>query len=285
VGLLAVKLILAPAFVVGASLASRRFGPRIGGLIAGLPVVAGPILLVYALAHGRAFAAGAAAGTLLGLVSLTAFLVVYSRVGAYISWPVTLLAGWLTFALATAVLSMFSIPVGAALALAAMGVLAGFAALPHPSGAESASTPPLWDLPLRAVCAGTLVLTLAALSGQLGPRLSGLLAPFPIIATVLATFTHAQRGVEDVRRMSRGMVAGFCAFALFCFTVSVALRTLDTAASFALATVVALATQTVMLGLVYLRSADRLPLVAAMRIRVGDTHDHAPVRVRGRAQR
>ena len=61
-GLLAVKLTLAPAFVVGASLASRRFGPRMGGLIAGLPVVAGPILLVYALAHGRAFASGAAAG-------------------------------------------------------------------------------------------------------------------------------------------------------------------------------------------------------------------------------
>jgi hypothetical protein len=278
-GLLAVKLILAPVFVVGASLGSRRFGPRIGGLIAGLPVVAGPVLLVYALAHGRAFASGAAAGTLLGLVSLTAFLVVYSRVGVRLSWPVTLLAGWLTFGLVTAVLSMFSISVGAALVLAAAGVSAGFMALPHPAGAESAGTPPLWDLPLRATCAAALVLTLAAVSGQLGPRLSGLLAPFPIAATVLATFTHAQRGVDDVRRMSRGMVAGFCAFALFCFTVSVALRTLDIAASFALATVVALATQTVMLGLVYLRSPDRLSLDLAEG-RIG-----APVWARRRVRR
>jgi uncharacterized membrane protein (GlpM family) len=262
-GLLAVKLTLAPAFVVGASLASRRFGPRIGGLIAGLPVVAGPVLLVYALAHGRAFASGAAAGTLLGLLSLTAFLVVYSHVGAHASWPVTLLAGWLTFALATAVLSTFSIPVGAAVAVAAAGVPVGLVALPHPSGAESAYAPPAWDLPLRAACAAMLVLTLAAVSGWLGPQLSGLLAPFPIIATVLATFTHAQRGVGDVRRMSRGMVTGFCAFALFCFTVSVALRTLDIAASFALATVVALVTQAVMFGLLHLRSADRLPLVPA----------------------
>ncbi len=270
-GLLAVKLTLAPAFVVGASLASRRFGPHIGGLIAGLPVVAGPILLVYALAHGRAFASGAAAGTLLGLVSLTAFLVVYSRMGARASWPVTLLAGWLTFALATAVLSTFSIPVGAAFAVAAAGVLAGLVALPHPSGAESAHTPQPWDLPLRAACAAALVLTLGAVSGWLGPRLSGLLAPFPIIATVLATFTHAQRGVDDVRRMSRGMVTGFCAFALFCITVSVALRTLDIAASFALATAVALATQATMLGLLYLRSAGRMPLVPATRGRSGSS--------------
>jgi hypothetical protein len=263
VGLLAVKLTLAPAFVVGASLASRRFGPRIGGLIAGLPVVAGPILLVYGLAHGRAFASAAAAGTLLGLVSLTAFLVVYSRVGARTSWPVTLLAGWLTFALATAALSTLSIPVGAALAIVAAGVLAGLVALPHPSGAESPSAPPRWDLPLRAVCAAALVLTLTGVSGWLGPRLSGLLAPFPIIATVLATFTHAQRGVDDVRRMARGMVTGFCAFALFCFTVSVALRTLDIATSFALGAVVALATQAAMLGVLYMRSADRLALLRA----------------------
>lgn len=266
------KLTLAPAFVMGASLASRRFGPRIGGLIAGLPVVAGPILLVYALAHGRAFASGAAAGTLLGLISLTAFLVVYSRVGAYASWPVTLLAGWLTFALATAVLSTFWIPLGAALAVAAAGVLAGLVALPKPSEGESIYTPPPWDLPLRAACAAALVLTLVAVSGWLGPQLSGLLAPFPIIATVLATFTHAQSGVDDVRRMSRGMVTGLCAFALFCFTVSVALRTLDIATSFGLATVVALATQAVMLGLLYLRSADRLPLIPA----TGDTARSGP---------
>ena len=75
----AVKVLLAPSFVVGASLAARRFGPRIGGLVGGLPVVAGPILLVYALTQGADFAADAAAGTLLGLISLTAFVVVYGR--------------------------------------------------------------------------------------------------------------------------------------------------------------------------------------------------------------
>jgi hypothetical protein len=262
-GLLAVKLTLAPAFVVGVSLVSRRFGPRIGGLIAGLPVVAGPVLLVYALAHGRAFASGAAAGTLLGVLSATAFLAVYSRLGPYASWPVTLLASWLTFALATAVLSTLSIPVGAALALAAAGVLAGFVALPHPAGVGSAYTPPLWDLPLRAACAAALVLTLAAMSGWLGPKLSGLLAPFPIAAAVLAAFTHAQRGMDDVRRLSRGMVAGFCAFGLFFFAVSIALRTLDIATSFALATVVALAAQTTMLALAYMRTADRSSPISA----------------------
>ena len=167
--LLGVKVLLAPSFVVGASLVARRFGARVGGLIAGLPVVAGPILLAYALAHGRAFAAHAAAGTLLGLISLTA------------------IAGWL------------------------------------------------------------------------GPQLSGLLAPFPIIASVLATFTHTQRGVDETLRMLRGLLSGFVAFALFCFTLALALPSIATAGAFALATAVALAAQSVML-----RQALRKPgLVAA----------------------
>ncbi len=246
--LLAVKLLLAPSFVVGASLVARRYGARVGGLIAGLPVVAGPILLVYALAHGRAFAAGAAAGTLLGLVSLIGFVVVYARLADRVFWGASMLAGWLAFALATLLFSALSLPLGAALGLAALALLVGLAALPRPAAEPVPySRPPTWDLPVRAMCALALVLSLTAIAGWLGPQLSGLLAPFPIIATVLATFTHAQRGTNELRRLLRGLVGGFGAFALFCFTLAVSLRSLDTAAAFALASALALLTQAVVL--------------------------------------
>jgi hypothetical protein len=239
--LLAVKLLLAPAFVVGASLAARRFGPRVGGLIAGLPVVAGPILLVYALAHGSAFAAGAAAGTLLGLVSLIGFVVVYARLSARFFWGPSMLAGWLAFVLGTIVFSAFSVGAGVALAIAAAGLIAGLVLLPRPAArTRTHRPPPPWDLPVRAACAMTLVLVLTAVSGWLGPQLSGLLAPFPIIATVMATFTHAQRGTDELLRLLRGLISGFGAFALFCFTLAETLRTLHTAAAFALATGIAL---------------------------------------------
>jgi len=242
--LLAIKLLLAPGFVVGASVIARRFGPRVGGLIAGLPVVAGPILLAYALAHGRAFAAGAAAGTLLGLVSLVAFVVVYARLAGRLSWGASMLAGWLAFALATVAFSALSVGAGEALAIAGAGLLVGLASLPRPGSGERLQwTPPAWDLPLRAGCALALVLALTAIAGWLGPRLSGLLAPFPIIATVLATFTHAQRGTDELLRLLRGLVSGFGAFAVFCFTLALSLRRLDTASAFALATALALLTQ------------------------------------------
>jgi hypothetical protein len=94
VSVLAAKILLAPTFVVGASLAARRYGARIGGLVGGLPVVAGPILLVFALSHGRAFAADAAAGTLLGIVSLLAFVVVYAHLAGRVRWAASLIFGW-----------------------------------------------------------------------------------------------------------------------------------------------------------------------------------------------
>jgi hypothetical protein len=259
VGLLAVKLLLAPSFVVAASLAARRFGPRVGGLIAGLPVVAGPILLAYALAHGSAFAAGAAVGTLLGLVSLIAFVVVYARLAARTRWGISMLAGWLAFALATAVFSEVSVPAGAALAIAGAGLLIGLAATPRaPMEVRARAPVPAWDLPMRAVCALALVLTLTAVAGWLGPQLSGLLAPFPIIATVLATFTHAQHGAEEAQRLLRWLLGGYGAFVLFCFTLAVSLGTLGIGGSFALATAVALLTQGALLALL-----ARMPAVAS----------------------
>jgi hypothetical protein len=255
--LLVTKLLLAPSFVVCASLTARRFGSRVGGLIAGLPVVAGPILLAYALAHGKAFAADAAIGTLLGLVSLSAFVVVYARLSERASWTLSMLGGWLAFTLATIAFSALTVRAGIALAICAAGLAVGLALTPRtdPDPARAPAAPPSWDLPMRALCALALVLALTAIAGWLGPRLSGLLAPFPIIATVLATFTHAQHGSREVQNLLRWLLSGYGAFALFCFTLAIALRPLGTAGAFALATAVALLTQGAIIALLRQLSA------------------------------
>jgi hypothetical protein len=254
---LAARLLLAPSFVVGASLATRRYGAAVGGVLAGLPVVAGPILAVYYIQHGRAFAANAAAGTLLGIVSLAAFVVVFGRLAIRARWLACLLAGWLAFFVATAALDGVSVPVGVALVLALAGLGLGVALLPRSSqpAAIAPSARPPWDLPVRACCALALVLALTTASGWLGPQLSGLLAPFPIITTVLAAFTRAQLGAGETVRLLRSILGGFVAFALFCFVLTIALRHLNAASAFVLAAVVALLAQCATLGLVRRRQA------------------------------
>jgi hypothetical protein len=248
VSVLAAKILLAPIFVVGTSLAARRYGARIGGLVGGLPVVAGPILLVFALDHGRAFAARAAAGTLMGTVSLMMFILVYARLARRTRPGISLLAGWVAFFAMTAVLSALSAAATTALAVALAAIALMLAALPRAGDQRSvAAEPPSWDLPLRALSALALVLALTALAGQLGPGLSGLLAPFPVVASVLAVFTHALHGENDLLRIMRGFVMGLVAYALFFFALAEALGSLSIATSFALAAAVAIATQAVAL--------------------------------------
>jgi hypothetical protein len=246
VTLLAVKLLLAPGFVVLASLAGRRFGARIGGMLGGLPVVAAPILLVYALEHGASFAAGASTATELGLVSLMGFVVVYAWLASRCAWWLSLLSGWATFALFTFLFTFVKVSAVIALLIMAATLLLVPALLPRAqrSAADGAQQVlPSWDLPLRAVAALALVLALTAAAGQLGPQVSGLLAPFPVIASVLAVFTHTQRGHTEVLVLLRGLLLGYAAYGLFCFVLAVALRPLGTGESFVLATAIALLCQ------------------------------------------
>jgi hypothetical protein len=245
VTLLAAKILLSPLCVVAVSLAGRRWGVAVAGVLGGLPVVAGPILLIETLIHGRAFGAEAAAGTLLGLAALTAFVVVYGRIAAAASPLPSVLYGWTAFLLSIAALSLIQPPPELSLALAAAGFALGLRLLPPAPSPPiaAAAAPPWWDLPARALSALGLVLTLTAVSGALGPHLSGLLAPFPIITSILAVFTHAHGGFAQVNVLLRNFLLGFYGFAAFCFVLAVALPVMTIAAAFGLATAAALGAQ------------------------------------------
>jgi hypothetical protein len=88
------KLLLAPVLVVGSSVAGRRWGPAVAGTLAGLPIVAGPILLIICLEEGARFGARAASSALLGLVSLALFAVVFAWCGRRLGRPGSLLIAW-----------------------------------------------------------------------------------------------------------------------------------------------------------------------------------------------
>ena len=241
--LLALKLLLAPLLVVVASLCARRFGPTTGGLVAGLPIIAGPILLVLTLAHGHRYGAEASRAAVLGLLSLTVFVVIYALLSESYSWRIVLPVGWAAFLAATAGLNQVSLSVGVSLALSAAGFGLALAVIPRPAAASGRMPAAGWDLPMRAASAAILVLVLSALSKALGAQLAGLLAPFPIVTSVLAVFTHEQLGSDATRRLLRGMVQGFFAFALFCAIAAVALPEISTSAAFGLASAGALAVQ------------------------------------------
>ncbi len=217
---LLLKLVLVPGLIALVTLAGRRFGPRIGGWLNALPLVAGPVLFFLALEQGEAFVARAAEATLAGLAAVAAFAVIYSWTAVARPWWVCVPVGWAAFAVLTVALQAvhWTAVSGLALALGAFG-LARFL-LPRLPDAPIPAPAPAWDLPLRMAAALVLVFLVTGLAAWLGPRLSGAITPFPIATTILLAFTHAQQGAPAAVGFLRAFLPAMWSFALFCFVLA-----------------------------------------------------------------
>jgi len=91
--------------------------------------------------------------------------------------------------------------------------------MPKGGAAQGSFSPPKWDLPSRMLIATIFVLALTTFANLLGPRLSGLIAPFPVFGTIIAIFTQRQQGPEATARLLRGIVSGSPAYAAFFLVV------------------------------------------------------------------
>jgi hypothetical protein len=255
VALVALKVLLAPALVALATLVARRHGPALGGWVSALPVIAGPVLLVFVVEHGEDFAQRAARGTLMGLVALSAFIVAYAHIARQRSVLPSLAAGWLAFFAATVAIAGWD-PSAAIATTSAAGAL-GLAWLLTRGDSPTRSTTAAVDASIvsRVVLTAALVLALSAASGALGPRLGGILAAFPVLASLLAGLTHADHGGVAAGDLLHGMVAGLTGFATFCVVIAVALEPLGTPAAFALGVLASLAAHATTLPFVMRRPA------------------------------
>lgn len=256
ISVLMLKLLLAPALVVASSLAGRRWGPAPAGTLVALPIVAGPILGIACLEHGPGFTARAAGASLLGLVSLALFTVLFamlSRVRRTAHWTVTLLLAWAGCLVADFTLSLLSVPPLVALCLSLAATACGVKALsridadpdadPGSDVMPTAPPSPPWDLPARAAATALLVTALTTTAAQLGPDMTGVLAPFPIGTSVVATFALAQGGPVVAVATLRGVLRGLWGFAAFCFLVAVLAEPLGGGGAFAAAVTCTLALQ------------------------------------------
>jgi hypothetical protein len=181
----------------------------------GLPLTSGPVAFFLALGQGPAFAAQATAGSLAGTVAQACFAFAYFQVAELRRWPVALATGTLAFAGAGAALQALSLSHAALLVIALAALTLALSAMPVPKARAGVAILPAWDIPARMLVATLLVLTVTASAALLGPRLSGLLATFPIFASVLTVFAHRHQGGEAARRALRGLLMGLYAFVAF----------------------------------------------------------------------
>jgi hypothetical protein len=213
--ILVFKLIVTPFFIGAVTLAGRRWGPTVSGMLMGLPLTSGPISVFLALQYGAGFAIRSATGNLAGQVSVCIFCLVYSLSARRTNWIGSLLMALGAFMVATFIWNQFTLTLLSAVLL--LGAAIPFTMLLMPKGNVGDETfiPPAWDLPARMILATTFLLALTTFADSLGPHLSGLIAPLPIYGSVFAAFTHRQQGADAVAQLLRGVVAGSLAYAAF----------------------------------------------------------------------
>jgi hypothetical protein len=253
------ELVIGPLLVGGSTLACRRWGAQIGGLVSAFPAVVGPVLLITAQERGPLFTALAANGTLLGLVALSGFVLAYARVALRARWGTSLIAGWACAALLAVVVGWSGRGLGfpAGLGAATISLILAHRAMPRATTDQTAGPLPALtrgDIPLRMVLTALLVGLLATAAGLVGPLVAGMLAALPVLASVLAVFTHRRHGPGALVALLRGMLVGMAGFVGFCAVVGALVVPAGVAPAFTAAALTAVALQVLVL--------DRRPRLA-----------------------
>jgi hypothetical protein len=202
------------------------------------------------LDHGAEFGVAACIGIELGVACISAFMLAYGLLAVVASWRVSLAgAVGAFFAGALAVtapslqlwLALSAVPpLWPAAGIGAASLGAVLALLPRPKREIRLQPPPWWDIPARMATAAAIVTAVVVSADVLGPRLAGVLSTYPVIVTVVGSFTHHRSGPDAVWRLLRGVAASLIGFVAFFLVVGLTLPALGIVAAYALAALASL---------------------------------------------
>lgn len=132
--------------------------------------------------------------------------------------------------------------------LGAASLIGGHFLVRKPLALNGARMLPWWDIPVRMIATAMLVAGIAVSNDYLGATLSGIVSSYPVILTVVATFTHHRWGVDAVRALLRGVLLSLLSFVAFFWTVSQVAPYHGMLASFSAAAVVAVAVSAMLIA-------------------------------------
>lgn len=229
------KLTATPFLILGLTLLTRRFGPVAGGIAMGIPLTTGPISVFVALEHGAGFAADAAVTNLAGQLSTGIFCLAYAIAARRVGPLTSALCGNFAFLVTTALWMQVSWSIWSAAATLVLGLVILATVFPRTGTKRLTDIAPRWDTPVRMVVATGFVLAITGLSPILGARLSGLIAPVPVLALIIAVFTHHSHGGAAATALLRGVILGSPAFGAFFIVTALCLPILPVGPTYVLA--------------------------------------------------
>lgn len=234
---LGLKMAATAAVVVIACLLVERAGPVIGGLIATLPISAGPGFVFLAMEHDAAFIGDSARGGIRALAATTAFVSTYAvlapRTGlagglgvALLVWAgVVAATGWATLGIWGGALVYLAVFVPCFLATRRARAF-------RPAAVKGGRR---WDIPVRAGAAMALVAVVLALGRLFGPAAAGVAALAPIVMTSLAVLLYPRVGAAGAASVLANALPGMFGNAVAVVVLNLTAVALGSAASLLLA--------------------------------------------------
>jgi hypothetical protein len=217
--LLFFKFLVTPALTAFIAYAQKRWSHSVGGVISGLPVTVGPIMVFLGIEQGLPFMREAAAGALLGIVSLSAYVVTYILLARARPWYVCWLCGMGVWFFVSLAITRMPTP---SFVAAGVGLLSAMLHTLFIANIPARKAPAIdkmgrWDLVVRALTTLTILLLITGFATILGPQYSGLLTSLPIQWTVLFIFTHGKFGYDALINFFRGASLGYFGLIAFLF--------------------------------------------------------------------
>jgi hypothetical protein len=213
--LLAVKMAATAAVVVTASLIAERVGALIGAMVATLPIAAGPAYILLAFDHDAQFIADSTVASLAVHAATGLFGTAYVFAAQRCSFAMTIaiaVGTWLACALAIRS-TAWSLAGAIALCVVVYGIcvplVQRFVHMRVPLIARR-----WFDIPLRAVLVAVLVGAVVAVGANVGPKLTGIFAVFPIVMLSLMLILHPRIGGVATAAIIANTMWGLVGFGL-----------------------------------------------------------------------
>lgn len=225
--LLLLKLALVPASILLATLAARRFGHAISGLLAGFPIIGGPIVAALMIDLPPAQVADIAQATLAGCPASIAHIVTFAWLSRRLPWWGCLAFAALAFFAVGSLTTAAWVPVWFVFALALAGPWIAWAIMPRAPNASGAVHVPRGEVLMR-VAAGFVLAAAILLSAERVPAaVSGLMLAWPISGSILPSFTLPVHGHAATVTLLRGFAIGLVGFVVFFVALVMLLRLWD----------------------------------------------------------
>jgi hypothetical protein len=237
-----IRVLLAPLAVLAGTLAQRRFGYAVSGLILGLPLTSLPLLWLVALQHGTAFASSMTGALLVGSIAEAIVLWLYARLTIHLSPSFALVGALGAFALAAEAVNLLRLSALLAGVITALGFAAALRWWPvtAPASTSGEGRSRLW---LRVTLSAVFTIVLVALAGRLGPVLAGLIDALPAMSLMMAFTTHQDHGSGASSRFLHGVTRGSFSYLAAMIVLAELLRTGNLLLAFASALLAALLVQ------------------------------------------